>query len=87
MVDFFYNFLHQWPLNINVNKYEYMVLVDMLKTSHSELDKKIGGGIQAFQVWFLPVFKTRCFFLIKDDDSVDDKMEKNKLGKCNWEDN
>ncbi|CAK7340720.1 unnamed protein product [Dovyalis caffra] len=72
MFDYFYNFLHQWPPNINVNKYEHMVLVDLLKTGHSEPDKKIGGGIQAFQVRFHPMFKSRCFFLIRDDDSVDD---------------
>ncbi|PNT06277.2 hypothetical protein POPTR_013G022500v4 [Populus trichocarpa] len=72
MFDYFYNFLHQWPPNIKVNKYEHMVLVDLLKTGHSEPDKKIGSGIQAFQVRFHPRFKSRCLFLIRDDDSVDD---------------
>ncbi|KAG6751618.1 hypothetical protein POTOM_043815 [Populus tomentosa] len=72
MFDYFYNFLHQWPPNIKVNKYEHMVLMDLLKTGHSEPDKKIGSGIQAFQVRFHPRFKSRCLFLIRDDDSVDD---------------
>ncbi|KAL9341563.1 hypothetical protein Peur_064888 [Populus x canadensis] len=72
MFDYFYNFLHQWPPNIKVNKYEHMVLVDLLKTGHPEPDKKIGSGIQAFQVRFHPRFKSRCLFLIRDDDSVDD---------------
>ncbi|XP_011023607.1 PREDICTED: protein DCL, chloroplastic-like [Populus euphratica] len=72
MFDYFYNFLHQWPPNIKVNKYEHMMLVDLLKTGHSEPDKKIGSGIQAFQVRFHPRFKSRCFFLIRDDDTVDD---------------
>ncbi|KAL9379011.1 hypothetical protein Peur_027493 [Populus x canadensis] len=72
MFDYFYNFLHQWPPNIKVNKYEHMVLVDLLKTGHSEPDKKIGSGIQAFEVRFHPRFKSRCLFLIRDDDSVDD---------------
>ncbi|KAB5529316.1 hypothetical protein DKX38_019397 [Salix brachista] len=72
MLDYFYNILNQWPPNLKVNKYEHMVLVDLLKTGHSEPDKKIGCGIQAFQVRFHPRFKSRCFFLIRDDDSVDD---------------
>ncbi|KAJ6762753.1 PROTEIN EMBRYO DEFECTIVE 514 [Salix purpurea] len=72
MLDYFYNILNQWPPNLKVNKYEHMVLLDLLKTGHSEPDKKIGCGIQAFQVRFHPRFKSRCFFLIRDDDSVDD---------------
>lgn len=72
MLDYFYSILNQWPPNLKVNKYEHMVLLDLLKTGHSEPDKKIGCGIQAFQVRFHPRFKSRCFFLIRDDDSVDD---------------
>ncbi|KAB5556257.1 hypothetical protein DKX38_007166 [Salix brachista] len=72
MFDYFYNFLHHWPPNLNVNKYEHMVLLDLLKRGHTEPDKKIGGGIQTFQVRFHPMFKSRCFFLIRDDESVDD---------------
>jgi hypothetical protein len=72
MFDYFYNFLHYWPPNLNVNKYEQMVLLDLLKRGHTEPDKKIGGGIQTFQVRFHPMFKSRCFFLIRDDESVDD---------------
>ena len=72
MFDYFYNFLRYWPPNLNVNKYEQMVLLDLLKRGHTEPDKKIGGGIQTFQVRFHPMFKSRCFFLIRDDESVDD---------------
>ncbi|KAJ9140460.1 hypothetical protein P3X46_031106 [Hevea brasiliensis] len=72
MLDYFYNFLHSWPPNLNVNKYEQMVLLDMLKKGHCEPEKKIGVGIQAFQVRYHPMWKSRCFFLIMNDDSVDD---------------
>ncbi|XP_011036794.1 PREDICTED: protein DCL, chloroplastic-like isoform X4 [Populus euphratica] len=72
MFDYFYNLLHYWPPNLNVNKYEQMVLLELLKRGHTEPDKKIGGGIQTFQVRFHPMFKSRCFFLIRDDESVDD---------------
>ncbi|TXG55757.1 hypothetical protein EZV62_017070 [Acer yangbiense] len=72
MFDYLYKFLHYWPPNVNVNKYEQMVLLKLLEEGHAEPDKKIGGGIQAFQVRYHPMWKSRCFFLIRDDDSVDD---------------
>lgn len=72
MFDYFYMFLHFWPPNLNVNKYEHMVLLDLLKKGHAEPDKKIGGGIQAFQVRYHPTYKSRCFFLIREDETVDD---------------
>ncbi|GLU12375.1 hypothetical protein SLE2022_290600 [Rubroshorea leprosula] len=72
MFDYFFKFLHFWPPNVNVNKYEHMVLLDLLKKGHAEPDKKIGGGIQAFQVRYHPMWKSRCFFLVRDDETVDD---------------
>ncbi|GMN45625.1 hypothetical protein TIFTF001_014818 [Ficus carica] len=72
MFDYFYKFLHYWPPNLNVNMYEQLVLLDLLKKGHAEPDKKIGGGIRAFQVRYHPTFKSRCFFLIRDDESYDD---------------
>ncbi|GLT43576.1 hypothetical protein SLA2020_175150 [Shorea laevis] len=72
MFDYFFKFLHFWPPNVNVNKYELMVLLDLLKKGHAEPDKKIGGGIQAFQVRYHPMWKSRCFFLVRDDETVDD---------------
>ncbi|KAL2462876.1 protein embryo defective [Forsythia ovata] len=72
MFDYFYKFLHSWPPSINVNKYEHIVLLELLKKGHLEPERKIGNGIQAFQVRFHPQFRSRCFFLIRDDESVDD---------------
>ncbi|GMH19360.1 hypothetical protein Nepgr_021201 [Nepenthes gracilis] len=70
--DYYFNFLHQWAANVNVNKYEHMALLDLIKKGHPEPDKKIGAGIHAFQVRYHPVWKSRCFFLIRSDGSVDD---------------
>lgn len=53
-------------------QYEYMTLLELIKKGHSEPEKKIGVGIKAFQVRFHPTFKSKCFFLIREDDSVDD---------------
>ncbi|KAI4343879.1 hypothetical protein L6164_011176 [Bauhinia variegata] len=53
-------------------QYEYMMLLELLKKGHSEPDKKIGGGIRAFQVRYHPMWKSRCFFLIREDESADD---------------
>ncbi|KAF8039355.1 hypothetical protein BT93_B1785 [Corymbia citriodora subsp. variegata] len=72
MFDYFFKFLHFWPANVNVNKYEYMTLLELIKKGHSEPEKKIGAGIKAFQVRFHPTFKSKCFFLVREDDSVDD---------------
>ena len=46
--------------------------MDLIKKGHPEPDKKIGGGVSAFQVRYHPMWKSRCFFLIRDDESVDD---------------
>ncbi|GMP33454.1 hypothetical protein CsSME_00006764 [Camellia sinensis var. sinensis] len=72
MFDYFYKFLHYWAPNVNVNKFEQMVLLELLKKGHPEPEKKIGNGISAFQVRFHPQFKSRCFFIIRNDESVDD---------------
>lgn len=72
MFHYFYNFLHAWPQYLNINKYEHLMLLELLKNGHAEPDKKIGGGVRAFQVRKHPTFKSRCFFLIREDDSVDD---------------
>ncbi|CAK9158664.1 unnamed protein product [Ilex paraguariensis] len=72
MFDYFCKFLHYWPPNLNVNKYEYMVLLELMKNGYLEPEKKIGKGIRAFQVRYHPQYKSRCFFLIRDDESVDD---------------
>lgn len=48
------------------------MLLDLIKKGHPEPDRKIGKGIQAFQVRFHPLFKSRCFFVVREDESVDD---------------
>ncbi|PKA64066.1 Protein DCL, chloroplastic [Apostasia shenzhenica] len=72
MFDYFYKLLHHWPPNLNINKYEQMVLLDLLKRGHSDSAKKIGEGIKAFQVRYHPMFKSKCFFLLRVDGSEDD---------------
>ncbi|KAI3701392.1 hypothetical protein L6452_26428 [Arctium lappa] len=70
--DYFFKFLHFWPPNLNVNKYEHAMLLDLLKKGHLEAEKKIGAGIHAFQVRYHPQWKSRCFFLMREDESADD---------------
>ncbi|GLJ51733.1 hypothetical protein SUGI_1099420 [Cryptomeria japonica] len=72
MFDYFYKFLHYWPLNLNVNKYEHMALQELLIQGHHESDKKVGPGIEAFQIRVHPEFQSRCFVLIRKDDTIDD---------------
>ncbi|KAH0687259.1 hypothetical protein KY289_017970 [Solanum tuberosum] len=72
MFDYFHKLLHSWSVNLNLNKYEHMVLLDLLKKGHSEPERKIGTGVCAFQIRFHPHFKSRCFFVVREDDTVDD---------------
>jgi len=54
-------------------QYEHAMLLELLMKGHPEPDQKIGGGkIRAFQVRKHPTWKSKCFFLIKEDESADD---------------
>lgn len=70
MLDFFYRLLHGWPLNLDINKYEHMMLEDLLKKGHPEWCEKVGTGIKAFQVRINPEFRSRCYYVIRKDDST-----------------
>ncbi|KAH6824368.1 hypothetical protein C2S53_015663 [Perilla frutescens var. hirtella] len=72
MFDYFHKLLHSWIPNLNLNKYEHLVLLELLKKGHLEAERKIGTGVKGFQVRFHPQFKSRCFFLTREDESVDD---------------
>lgn len=48
------------------------MLLDLLKKGHVESERKIGAGIKGFQVRIHPKYKSRCFFLTREDKSVDD---------------
>ncbi|KAK6920873.1 hypothetical protein RJ641_014551 [Dillenia turbinata] len=71
MFYYFNNFLYHWPPNVDINKYEHLVLLDLLKKGHLESDKKIGSGVNFFQIQFHPTFKNRCFSIIREDEIVD----------------
>ncbi|XP_074560657.1 protein EMBRYO DEFECTIVE 514-like [Curcuma longa] len=72
MFEYFLKLLRSWSPNLNLNKYEHLVLLDLLKKGHPEPAKKIGVGIEAFQVRYHPTWKSRCFFLVHVDGSTDD---------------
>ncbi|KAL0909418.1 hypothetical protein M5K25_020288 [Dendrobium thyrsiflorum] len=72
MFDYFHKLLHDWPANLDINKYEHLALIDLLKKGHADAGKKIGEGVQAFQVRYHPAWKSRCFFIVRIDGSVDD---------------
>uniref|UniRef100_A0A1D1YKQ1 Protein DCL, chloroplastic n=1 Tax=Anthurium amnicola TaxID=1678845 RepID=A0A1D1YKQ1_9ARAE len=72
MFEYFYKLLHTWSPNLGINKYEHMVLLELIKKGHPEPDKKTGDGIDGFQVRYHPLWKSRCFFLVRVDGSSDD---------------
>ncbi|KAE8681354.1 hypothetical protein F3Y22_tig00111330pilonHSYRG00282 [Hibiscus syriacus] len=55
-----------------ITGYEHMVLLELLKKGHLEPERKIGGGIKAFQIQNHPVWKSKCFFVIRVDETVKD---------------
>ncbi|OEL28176.1 hypothetical protein BAE44_0010801 [Dichanthelium oligosanthes] len=72
MFDYFFALLHSWAPQLEFNKYEQMVLEDLLKKGHAEPAKKIGAGIEAFEIRNHPVWQSRCFFVCRVDGSADD---------------
>ncbi|CAD5177157.1 unnamed protein product [Musa acuminata subsp. malaccensis] len=72
MFEYFLKLLRSWSPDLDINKYEHMVLLDLLKKGHPDPAKKIGAGIEAFQVRNHPTFKSRCFFLVRADGTSDD---------------
>ncbi|KAL5217903.1 hypothetical protein ABZP36_018587 [Zizania latifolia] len=72
MFDYFFALLHSWAPQLEINKYEHMVLEDLLKKGHAEADRKIGPGIEAFEIRNHPVWQSRCFFVRRVDGSYDD---------------
>jgi hypothetical protein len=69
LFSYFYNLLHDWNLNQNVNKYEFMVLSELVKQGNPQ---KVGDGIAAFQVRLHPKWQSRCYYLIHTDGSEQD---------------
>ncbi|CAI5463391.1 unnamed protein product [Closterium sp. Yama58-4] len=72
MFNFFLDLLRGWPVNLDINQYEHMVLLDLLKKGHSDPTSKVGPGIRSFQIRPHPEFHSRCFFLVRTDGTVDD---------------
>ncbi|KAG6538414.1 protein EMBRYO DEFECTIVE 514-like [Zingiber officinale] len=72
MFEYFLKLLRSWPPNLNLNKYEHLVMLSLLEKGHPEPAKKIGKGIEAFQVRYHPTWKNRCFFIVRVDGSADD---------------
>ena len=59
---------------VHLFQYEHLMLEDLLKRGHKEAKRKIGVGIQAFQVRLNRDFEPhcRCFYIIRTDGSVED---------------
>ncbi|MCO5575339.1 hypothetical protein L7F22_029139 [Adiantum nelumboides] len=72
MLHFFNQLLNGWPLNLDINKYEHMMLEDLLKKGHPHFFEKAGTGIKAFQVKINKAFDSRCFYVVTKDGSMND---------------
>lgn len=48
------------------------MLLELLKKGHHEPETKIKSGVRAFQIRKHPEYKSRCFFILREDGTVDD---------------
>ncbi|KAL2652361.1 hypothetical protein R1flu_020489 [Riccia fluitans] len=72
MFTYFYDLLHGWVSNVDFNKYEHMVLTDLVTKGHRDAESKIGSGIKSFQSRFHSGWHSRCYFLVRTDGSSED---------------
>ncbi|VFQ94873.1 unnamed protein product [Cuscuta campestris] len=72
MFRYFHRLLSSWSPNVNVNRYEHMVLLELIGKGHPEPERKIGCGAGGFQVRFHPKFNDKCFFILRKDGTTDD---------------
>ncbi|KAG6553895.1 hypothetical protein Mapa_004812 [Marchantia paleacea] len=72
MFTYFYDLLHGWVANVDINKYEHMVLSDLITKGHRDAESKVGSGIKAFQIRFHTGWHSRCYYLVRTDGSVED---------------
>eukprot|EP00249_Psilotum_nudum_P003817 c17308_g1_i1 orf=178-1131(-) len=71
MFNYFYKLLHGWPVNFNMNKYEHMVLLDLIQKGHPDPQQKIGAGIESFQIRVNPEYCSKCYYVVRQDGTMD----------------
>ncbi|XP_047333547.1 protein EMBRYO DEFECTIVE 514-like [Impatiens glandulifera] len=69
MFDYFYKLLHSWSIDFNFNEYEHLVLMGLFEKGQ---EVKTGNGICGFQIRQHPLYKSRCFYMIREDGSVEE---------------
>ncbi|KXZ47647.1 hypothetical protein GPECTOR_34g806 [Gonium pectorale] len=63
------------PLGVDINEYEYRVLLDLLKKGHPNATSKIGAGLCGFQVRAYPGAdnaEARAFYAVRRDGTAED---------------
>lgn len=63
--------LNRYPLGQSVDLFDYPFMLDLLRR-HPDAEQKIGSGASAIYVGETPPYRTRCFFLIREDGSETD---------------
>eukprot|EP00200_Dunaliella_tertiolecta_P003672 CAMPEP_0202352524 /NCGR_PEP_ID=MMETSP1126-20121109/8681_1 /ASSEMBLY_ACC=CAM_ASM_000457 /TAXON_ID=3047 /ORGANISM="Dunaliella tertiolecta, Strain CCMP1320" /LENGTH=207 /DNA_ID=CAMNT_0048944751 /DNA_START=14 /DNA_END=635 /DNA_ORIENTATION=+ len=73
LVNYYKHLLSASPKNLDMNEYEHMALLGLLK-QHPEWDRKVGPGIKSFQVRDIDVHdgKAKAFFAMRKDGSMED---------------
>ena len=64
--------LHSYEIGENVSKEHFNFLYDLIKKEHRWSERKIGCGILRFRVVVNPIWKKKCFYIIRTDGSSTD---------------
>ncbi|KAG1658937.1 hypothetical protein FOA52_007129 [Chlamydomonas sp. UWO 241] len=69
---YYKNLMANAPMDTNMNEYEYKALLELLQKGHPDAPKKLGVGLQAFQVRKFDGKGNRAFYAVRKDGSLED---------------
>ena len=72
--DYFHNILTKYRKNQDLNEYEHHNVLKLIEKGHPHADRKLVGGVMAFQIRELYVNgrPSLCFHIIHEDGKVED---------------
>ncbi|CAL1377761.1 unnamed protein product [Linum trigynum] len=74
MFHYYYSLLLGSPLNQAITEKAHLMLLELLRKGDPESERKIGSGIESFQVRIHPAYgsELRSFYLVREDGSMED---------------
>ena len=72
IMEYFGRLRNELTLDQNMNEYEARTTEALLRLGHEEAERKIGCGIRNFQIRKHPAHGTRCFMIVREDNTMED---------------